>query len=116
MKDFLILYKSSYSTFMAQINPSVKSYRPLMEAWMKALYKEGALCSGDMLKRNICHIVGRSRVRSENEFPDCNPVIGGYLLIKAESFEDAKKIADQCPILEFNGEVELREIMDVFYG
>lgn len=37
--------------------------------------------------------------------------IGGYITVESESYEKAVAIAKQCPILENNGYVEVREII-----
>jgi len=37
--------------------------------------------------------------------------LGGYTLIKANSFEEAAEISKNCPILSVGGSVEVREII-----
>ena len=37
--------------------------------------------------------------------------VGGYLIVKAYSYEKAIEIAKNCPILENDGTVEIREIV-----
>jgi hypothetical protein len=37
--------------------------------------------------------------------------VGGYIIIEAENYEHAVKIAKDCPILENNGTVEIREVL-----
>ncbi|MNY83060.1 YCII-related domain protein [compost metagenome] len=41
-------------------------------------------------------------------FVEIKESIGGLVIIKAESYEDAVEIAQGCPILEFGGNVEIR--------
>lgn len=37
-------------------------------------------------------------------------IIGGFLLIKADTLEDATEMMKSCPIFEFGGYAEIREI------
>jgi len=37
-------------------------------------------------------------------------VIGGYFAVSADSYDDAVKLAAECPHLKYGGRIELREI------
>ena len=37
-------------------------------------------------------------------------IVGGFLLLKAESLDEAVGIAESCPIYEFDGYAEVREM------
>ncbi|MBC7935354.1 MAG: hypothetical protein H7Y86_08380, partial [Rhizobacter sp.] len=39
-----------------------------------------------------------------------NEMVTGYLLINAKDVKEAEAIAKDCPILVFNGSVEIRQI------
>jgi len=38
-------------------------------------------------------------------------IVGGFLLLRAESLEEATQIAASCPIFEFGGYAEVREFL-----
>jgi len=40
-------------------------------------------------------------------------MVGGYMLINAESFEEALETSKGCPIYENGGSTEVREIMNM---
>ena len=40
-----------------------------------------------------------------------NQIIGGNMIVKANSFEEATAIAQECPILHIGGSVEIRNIV-----
>ena len=44
---------------------------------------------------------------------DKKEAIGGYLMIKAENYNQAIEIAKGCPIFEHNGNIEIREVMEM---
>lgn len=37
-------------------------------------------------------------------------IVGGYLIVKAENIDEANKIAKDCPHIENEGNIEVREI------
>jgi len=37
-------------------------------------------------------------------------IVGGYLIIKADNFDEATKIATACPHIANEGNIEVREI------
>ena len=41
-------------------------------------------------------------------------LVGGYIIIEADNYDKAIAIAKDCPILENNGSVEIREIMMLY--
>jgi hypothetical protein len=40
-------------------------------------------------------------------------MIGGYVIIKAVSLDEAVKIAQDCPNLLYGGKVEVRSVMSI---
>ena len=42
-----------------------------------------------------------------------NEVIGGNMIVKAESFSDAIAIAQKCPVILMGGSVEIRDILPI---
>lgn len=38
-------------------------------------------------------------------------IVGGYLIIKADNYDEAVQLSKECPIFEHNGTIEIREIM-----
>jgi hypothetical protein len=37
--------------------------------------------------------------------------IGGYIIVRAKSIDEAAELSKDCPILEMNGNVEVRPIV-----
>ena len=49
---------------------------------------------------------------TDGPFNETKEVIGGYFTIRADSWDEAVRIAESCPHLENNGMVEIRQIED----
>jgi hypothetical protein len=80
-------------------------------AWFERLTREGKAIGGAPLE-NEGKIVSGSRGRSVSDgpFAESKEAIGGYFMLDVESMEEAIKIAQQCPILEYGAKVEVRPV------
>ena len=83
------------------------------QAWAAKLGQQGQMAGGDKLVDGAGKVMrrGKSPLRvTDGPFTEGKEIFGGYFSIKAASYEEAVKIAEGCPHLDFNGSVEVREI------
>ena len=82
-------------------------------AWMQGLAQKGHLSDGLPL-RPEGHVVEKAgEVVHDGPFAEGSEVVGGYLLINAESLSEAVELSKGCPIYEDGGTTEVRECMDM---
>ena len=55
-------------------------------------------------------IVTSDKTVTDGPFPESKEMVGGYIRIEAESIEAASEVAKDCPVLNFGGRVEVRQI------
>ena len=80
-------------------------------AWFERLTAEGTLKAGQPLLDEARIVSGKNgRTVTDGPFTESKEPIGGYFLIKAESFDEAVAIARQCPMLAVGVTVEVRAI------
>ena len=79
-------------------------------AWFKGLMESGKAISGNPLEHEVKIVSGKNRVVSDGPFAESKETIGGYFLLKVESFDDAVAIAKDCPGLPYGIDVEVRQI------
>jgi hypothetical protein len=65
----------------------------------QALGREGAVLSG-----------GNKRVISDGPFAESKEAVGGYLLLSANSLEEAIAIANESPALSYRSTIEVRPV------
>lgn len=89
-----------------------------MLAWVEHLATTGNYIGGEPLT-TAGRYVTKNEVLSDGPFIEAKEGVSGYIMIHAESLEQAAAIAQTCPIL-MRGEleIEVRPIMvtDVFHG
>ncbi len=83
------------------------------KTWMGILAKEEKLAGG--LPLNIAgKQVKSGGVVTDGPYAEGKEVVGGYLVVNAETMEAALEISMGCPILgEPNGNIEIREMMSM---
>ena len=109
MKDFLFIFRSDYSKMPQGTPEEMKAITQKWMDWITGISAKNML--GDQGKRLglTGKVVRPNNVVTNGPYTEIKESIGGYTMIKAESYNDAVEIAQGCPILQFGGNVEVRE-------
>lgn len=81
--------------------------------WMGKLAQQGNLVGGQPL---LPHgkVVRPGKKVTDGPFIESKDVVGGYLIIKAETIDQAVQLSEGCPMYSSpTGSVEVREIMPI---
>lgn len=54
-----------------------------------------------------------SHMTTDGPYAELKEIVGGYIMVTADSLEDALTLAAGCPILEMGGKLEIREVLPV---
>jgi hypothetical protein len=89
----------------------LEKYVTQNHAWLEQLMTSGKAKGGQALARSGAIVSGKNgRSVTDGPFAESKEVVGGYLLLNVETFEDAVAIAKTCPCLAFGGKVEVRPL------
>jgi len=81
-------------------------------AWLKELAGKGHIKDqGQPLERTGKLVRGKQKTVTDGPFAEAKDVVGGYTLIEARDLQQAVELSKGCPILEVDGEVEVRPVM-----
>src|SRR4030095_2320441 len=113
MKEFIFLFRSPQSE-MQKLSP--EEMQKLMEKWsiwIKKLSEVNKYKGGDRLSRDNVKIVSDfGNVITDGPFPESKEMVGGYIIIEAETMDEAVEISKECPIYNIKGTVEIRTSAD----
>lgn len=94
--------------------PGAKEHMDKWMQWMGGLAAQGKLGGAQPLLPSGMQITGSKKVVTDGPFMEGKEMVGGYLLCKADTYEEAVEIAKGCPILDFDsGIVEVREVQEL---
>jgi hypothetical protein len=113
MKDYLLIFRGGLDFSTAapeQLQKAVGNWR----SWIEELTKKGIYRGGERVIRTDAAVVnGSSRQIIAGPYFANQETVGGYIGIKAENLQQAIEITKGCPIFNFDGKVEIREVAAV---
>lgn len=99
------------------LQKSPEKWQAHMQQWMKwmgDMGQQGKFVGAQPLNTTGKTVTGNKKVVSDGPFIEGKEMVGGYLICKADNYDEAVEISKGCPILEFDdGVVEIREIQEL---
>lgn len=111
MAEFIMLFRGGDQRAMDPNNDGYQAHMEKWVQWMGGLAEQGILLGAQPLHATGKTIMGARKVVTDGPYLEGKEMVGGYLLYKADSIDQATEIAKGCPILEYeDGNVEVRPI------
>ncbi len=83
-------------------------------AWIKELQAQGAIRElGRPLERGGKVIRGAAKIVTDGPYAETKDIVGGFLIVHADSLDEAMKLANGCPGLDVGDMVEVRPVMEM---
>ena len=109
MKEFIFLFfGGNASEDMPQ--EQREQHQEAWDNWMDMLEDEGVLIDGLPIEDEIVTVGGNGQV--DRDTPEnMDKEVTGYLILETESMEKAIELSKNCPIFEYSGRVQIRQLM-----
>ena len=79
--------------------------------WFKELAADGHITDpGHPLEAGGMMVSGRQKVVTDGPYAEAKDLIGGYIVVQANSLAHAAELAKGCPIFDVDGSVEIRPL------
>jgi hypothetical protein len=115
MAEYLLLFRGGDSA-RAEEQQSPEKWQAHMQKWMQwmgDLTAQQKFVGAQPLKVDGRVVNGSKKLVTDGPFVEGKEMVGGYLICKADSLEEAVEISKGCPVLEHEGLVEVREINEL---
>ncbi len=110
MKDYVFLFRGGLDFRTASPEQLQKAMQK-WQVWMDKLAKDGKLSSsGNRLAGTGSVIKGEKKQVFEGPYVEGKEIVGGFIAVKAADLEEAIEISKGCPIFDFGGSTEVREV------
>jgi hypothetical protein len=110
MKDFMMIFRSPV---MGDFKPSAEQMQASIKKWQDWI--GGIAAQGKFGSTNALGYEGKilkaGNTVVDGPYTELKEMVGGYLIVKEKSLDNAIKLAEGCPVLEMGGHVEVRDIM-----
>lgn len=110
MNEFMMIFRHVPSP---QAEPSPEEIQASVKQWQDWI--GGIAQQGKFVSTQQLSFTGKTfnatEVISDGPYAEVKEIVGGLLICKAASLEEAMELAKGCPILTYGGSVEVRELM-----
>lgn len=110
MKEYLLLLRGGDARFAEMTEEESAAHMEQWRSFMGNLAQNGQLSGGMPLQHSGRFLTNTGSteevIKAEN-----GEIIGGYLIIKANDYDEAITLSKACPIFDNDGNIEIREIM-----
>lgn len=114
MNEFLLLFRGGDSKSVKQSPEAWQAHMAEWGKWMGDLSAKGKMLGAQPLKETGHVISGENKVVTDGPYMEGKEMVGGYLMCKADNYDEALEIAKDCPILKMDGGiVEVREVQNL---
>ncbi len=110
MKEFLYVIRGGQEKYETNSPEQMQKHMEHWQRWMGGLAENKQLVGGQPLMTEGKTLIDGGSKIIDRPLAEGKELIGGYLLIKAESLDHATDIAKGCPSFEYGCSVEVREI------
>ena len=111
MPKFMYIFRGGGYATPGVISPTeIQQHLAKWTAWTDGLIASGRLATAQPLEHPPTGktVRGRERVVTDGPYAESKDLVSGILVVEAASLQEAAELARDCPILEFDGSVEVR--------
>jgi hypothetical protein len=109
MAEFILIFRRDYKS--ADIQPTQEKFSEHLkhwDAWYGSLNEAGVLVRPNQRIDGVGKIVKADAV-IDGPYSEIKESVGGFIIVKANDYDEAEEIAEGCPVLELGGNVEIRQ-------
>lgn len=110
MDEFILIFRHEDGTKVASPEQIQVWMKQTMD-WIGGIAAQNKFSGGNGLPFDDARVVRHNNVVTNGPFGEIKETIGGYIIVKADSIDEAVGFAKGCPVLQGDGNsVEVRKI------
>jgi len=110
--EFLLVFRRDALSNDNNMSPEqLQAMMKPWQDWMGSLAAQNKLVSSGNRLASDGRVVQPHQVTTNGPYVEIKEAIGGYIIIRAESLDEAAELSKDCPILQVGGNVEVRSII-----
>lgn len=113
MSNFLFLFRGGHDQSTHQSPEEMQAEMQKWFTWMGKLKEKGKLVDGLPLGAEGKVVAQHGDVITNGPFAEGAEIVGGYLIVTAESLDEAVELSKGCPNYAYGGTTEVREILSM---
>jgi hypothetical protein len=110
MNEFMLIFRHQDGSKLASPEQMQIWMKQTMD-WIGTIQAQNKFVGGNGLPLDHAKVVWHKSVVTNGPFGDVKETLGGYIMVKASSIDEAVEFAKGCPVLQGDGNsVEVRMI------
>jgi hypothetical protein len=110
MKDFLLLFRQPSYDYSKTSQEEMQAIGKKWKDWAGGIAAQGKLSSNGPRLGMEGKVLKAGGVITDGPFVEIRERLGSFIIVKADSLEEATTLAHGCPALDAGGSVEIRPI------
>ncbi len=108
MEDFVLLFRQPNTDDSNLSDNEMRAIFQKWDEWFGSIAEQGKINNMGIRLSLPGKVLKAGGVITDGPFVEIRERLNGFIVIKADSLEDAITLAHGCPILDINGTVEIR--------
>jgi hypothetical protein len=110
MKDFMLIFRQPSYDYSNTSPNEMQALAKKWQDWAGGISAQGKLVSNGNRLALEGKVLKTGGVVTDGPFVETREILGSFIIVKADSLEEATTLAHGCPALEAGGSVEIRPI------
>jgi hypothetical protein len=116
MDEYLIIMRLDLITKEAQPSPEqMQLYMKMYHDWVGGIAAQNKFAGGKGLSTEG-KVIRSGNAVTDGPYAEVKESIAGFIIVKANNFDEALDLAQSCPILEGDNSVEVRKVVAVHHN
>src|SRR5882762_4052 len=110
MKEFMLLFRQPDYDYSKASPQQMQDIAKKWKDWAGGIAAQGKLASHGPRLAMEGKVLKAGGVITDGPFVETREILGSFIIIKADSLEEATTLAHGCPALDTGGSVEIRPL------
>ncbi|PWT95252.1 MAG: hypothetical protein C5B52_18210 [Bacteroidetes bacterium] len=111
MEKYMLIFHGGNTQELFSSPELMQAHMAKWFAWIDKLKQKDLYISGEPLVPGGKLIQGTNKSVTDGPYTEGKDVVGGFFLINAKNMEEAVEIAKDCPDYQYEGSVQVRQVM-----
>lgn len=112
MEEFVLLFRQPDYDYNDVPEEKMEDFKKKWQKWVEGITAQDRLVSQGQRLSAEGKVLKPGGVISDGPFVEIRERLGGFMVVKADSLEEATTLAHGCPLLEAEGSVEIRPLFE----
>jgi hypothetical protein len=112
MNQYMLLFRNEKNEGSAPSAEQMQAMMQQWQSWIRGLANTGHFAGTNRLLSEG-KTVKPNNVITDGPYMEVKEMIGGYVIVKAASLDEAVELAKGCPNLKTGGNVEVRTVLEI---